>query len=176
MPTYEYRVVPAPVKGQKAKGVRGHEARFAHALQVLMNQMAEDGWEYQRAETLPAEERHGLTNTSTVYRNVLVFRRPAQAGLEPFRPRLLDAPAAPAELPAPATPSARPSAQDKETPDETPGSFFATASDNGVEDTGDLDAPVSSVLSARAQRLKTAQAPQTALSADRMKSDTNTDS
>ena len=77
MKIYEYKVVPAPSKGRKAKGVKGPEARFAHALQVLMNELAADGWEYLRADILPSEERQGLTSSQTVYRSVLVFRRAA---------------------------------------------------------------------------------------------------
>ena len=88
MPHYEYRVVPAPTKGQKAKGVRGHENRFAYALQDLMNRMGAEGWEYQRAETLPSEERHGLTSVTTTYPNVLVFRRPVAGTDDAFVTRL----------------------------------------------------------------------------------------
>jgi hypothetical protein len=75
MSTYQYRVVPAPTKGVKARGVKTAEARFAHALEEVMNRMAGDGWEYQRAETLPSLERAGLTSTTTEWRNVLVFRK-----------------------------------------------------------------------------------------------------
>ncbi len=76
MTTYEYRVIPAPAKGRKAQGVKGADARFAHALQEVMNEQAADGWEYQRSDILPSEERQGLTSSHTVYRSVLVFRRP----------------------------------------------------------------------------------------------------
>ncbi len=75
MPRYEYKVVPAPQKGLKRKGVRGAEARFSLALQELMNGLSGYGWEYQRAETLPSVERSGLTGSTTEWRNVLVFRR-----------------------------------------------------------------------------------------------------
>ncbi len=75
MPRYEYKVVPAPRKGQKSRGVRSSEARFALALEQAMNEMSAEGWEYQRAETLPCEERQGLTSRTTVFHNVLVFRR-----------------------------------------------------------------------------------------------------
>ena len=134
MPHYEYRVVPAPAKGLKAKGVRGHEARFAYALQDLMNRMGADGWEYQRAETLPSEERHGLTSTTTTFRNVLVFRRikietPAPA------PRLL---APPDPVPA---------------DDTTPEGFFSAARDNGVEDAEDMGNPAAALLKARARQI-----------------------
>src|SRR5690606_33864208 len=46
-----------------------------HALTMEINRMAQAGWEYVRAETLPCEERSGLTSRTTVYHNVLVFRR-----------------------------------------------------------------------------------------------------
>lgn len=75
MSRYEYRVLPAPNRGQRGPGVRGPEARFAHALSVLMNKMAREGWDYLRAETLPCEERQGLRGKTTVSRSVLVFRR-----------------------------------------------------------------------------------------------------
>lgn len=73
---FEYKVVPAPSKGRKARGVKGPEARFAHALETTMNILATEGWEFQRADILPSDERQGLTSTQTVYRSVLVFRRP----------------------------------------------------------------------------------------------------
>jgi len=72
---YEYKVVPAPRRGQKAKGVKGSDGRFAKKLEVVMNELASDGWEYIRTDTLPAEERKGLTKTVTVFQNVMVFRR-----------------------------------------------------------------------------------------------------
>ncbi len=75
MPGYEYKVIPAPRKGVRAKGVRGTDMRFAHALQEIMNDLAADGWEYLRTDTLPCEERKGLTGRSTVFQNMLVFRR-----------------------------------------------------------------------------------------------------
>lgn len=77
--TFEYKVVPAPTRGMKAKGLKTQADRFAHALAALMNELAAEGWEYQRTDTLPAEERHGLTSRSTVFQNMLIFRRPAEA-------------------------------------------------------------------------------------------------
>ena len=75
MTSYEYQVIPAPRKGKKARGVKGSEARFALAIQDVLNQASEDGWEYLRTDTLPSEERSGLTGRATVYQNMLVFRR-----------------------------------------------------------------------------------------------------
>ncbi|WP_298846796.1 DUF4177 domain-containing protein [uncultured Ruegeria sp.] len=75
MQRYEYKVIPAPQKGVKAKGVKTAEGRFAVSVEQVLNQMGQDGWEYQRAELLPSEERSGLTGSTTNWRNVLVFRR-----------------------------------------------------------------------------------------------------
>lgn len=84
MPRYEYKVVPAPRKGQKAKGVRTSEDRFAHAMTELMNRMAAEGWEYLRADSLPAEERSGWTGRTEVTHNLLVFRREPVTALPDF--------------------------------------------------------------------------------------------
>lgn len=94
MPRYEYKVVPAPQKGLKAKGIKTAEGRFSNSLETLLNAMAADGWEYQRAETLPSLERSGLTSTTTEWRNVLVFRRLRDTTTEAFSPELLPAPVA----------------------------------------------------------------------------------
>ena len=102
MPRYEYKVVPAPTKGLKGKGVKGAEAKFAHAIQELMNGLSGYGWEYQRAETLPSVERAGLTGSTTEWRNVLVFRRLREGEADAFSPEMLPAPAAVAMAAAPA--------------------------------------------------------------------------
>jgi hypothetical protein len=39
---YEYKVIPAPTRGPKAKGVRSTKDRFAHALQTAMNDLGAD--------------------------------------------------------------------------------------------------------------------------------------
>lgn len=101
MPRYEYKVVPAPKKGEKARGVRTPEDRFALALTTLMNQLGAEGWDYVRADSLPSEERSGFTGRTTVVQNLLVFRRvieiapPARAEAAPataVRPNLVAAP------------------------------------------------------------------------------------
>ncbi|MDU9002603.1 DUF4177 domain-containing protein [Sedimentitalea todarodis] len=75
MSRYEYKVVPAPQKGQKTKGIKTPEGRFALSVEAVLNEMAASGWEYLRAELLPSEERSGLTGSTTNWRNVLIFRR-----------------------------------------------------------------------------------------------------
>ena len=143
MPKYEYKVVPAPAKGKKAKGVRGTEARFAFALEDLMNHLGAEGWEYQRAETLPSEERHGLTSVTTTYRNMLVFRRALDT--DPIAAPLPQLPAPDPELSKPASET-----------DDNPANFFGGFADNGVEDANDLSSPAASLLMERAARLNAA--------------------
>lgn len=75
MTQFEYKVLPAPQRGQKAKGAKTTEARFAHALMEVMNELGAEGWEYLRADTLPCEERVGLTGRTTRFQNMLIFRR-----------------------------------------------------------------------------------------------------
>lgn len=113
---YEYKLIPAPKRADRARGVKGAEARMAHTVETAINDLAREGWEYHRADVLPAEERQGLSGRSTVYHTLLVFRRPlerpeteAQFDLLPdvaepdvTEPETEMAPAAPAEDPAPA--------------------------------------------------------------------------
>ncbi|GEM_PF-1474211 len=75
MSNYEYKVVPAPRKGLKGKGIKGAEGRFANALMTAMNELGAEGWEYQRSDTLPCDERSGMMGKSTTFQNMLVFRR-----------------------------------------------------------------------------------------------------
>lgn len=75
MSHFEYKVVPAPQKAPKVKGASSVEARFAHSLAAELNGQARDGWEFQRAETLPVDERAGLTGHRTSFKTVLIYRR-----------------------------------------------------------------------------------------------------
>jgi hypothetical protein len=101
MPRYEYKVVAAPRKGLKAKTAKSSEDRFAHALATVMNEQARDGWEYLRTDTLPCEERKGLTGRTTVYQNMLVFRREVASAAAPEGPAVkVTAVAGPVVLPA----------------------------------------------------------------------------
>ena len=91
MQRFEFKVVPAPRRGEKARGVKTTEERFALALTSLMNKMGAEGWDYVRADVLPCDERVGLTGTKTSFQNMLVFRRVVEA--EAAAPQ--DRPAAP---------------------------------------------------------------------------------
>ena len=107
MQEFEYKVVPAPGRGEKAKGAKTPTDRFAQALTTLLNQMARDGWDYVRAEMLPSEERSGFTRRTTIYHNVLVFRRPRAAASDlPPAPRQLTADAPAGKAPRLDAPSA----------------------------------------------------------------------
>lgn len=75
MTRFEYQVIPAPTKGEKARGVRTGAERFALSLAAVMNRMGREGWDYVRAESLPCEEKSGWTRRTTVMQHVLVFRR-----------------------------------------------------------------------------------------------------
>lgn len=71
----QYKVIPAPKRGLKSRGIKGSDARFAHGIEKKLNELAAEGWEFVRAETLPSEERDGLMSKTTVFQNVLVFRK-----------------------------------------------------------------------------------------------------
>ena len=75
MQVFEYKVIPAPNKGKKAKGVKTPVDRFANGVETILNEMAAEGWEFQRAEMLPSDERSGLAGSKTNWRNLLIFRR-----------------------------------------------------------------------------------------------------
>lgn len=108
--SYEYAVVPAPKKGLKARGVKSTEDRFAYALQTVMNEYGAEGWEYVRTDTLPSEERSGLTGRTTVFQNMMVFRKPLAAAApdaEP-KPAALLAPPEPTPPTSPAAPDVAP--------------------------------------------------------------------
>jgi len=81
MNRFEYKVVPAPRRGEKSRGLKTTEDRFALALTNLMNTLGAEGWDYVRADALPCDERAGLTGgIKTSFQNMLVFRRGLAAG------------------------------------------------------------------------------------------------
>ena len=86
MQQFEYKVVPAPRRGEKTKTARTTPDRFAHALTLLMNDLGRDGWDYIRADTLPCDERIGLTGRTTTFQNMLVFRRALIAAVPQIEP------------------------------------------------------------------------------------------
>ncbi|HAR50627.1 hypothetical protein [Roseovarius nubinhibens] len=138
MHRYEYKVIPAPGKGLKAKGLKSPEARFAYALETAMNELGAEGWTYLRADILPSEERQGLTSSHTVYRPLLVFQRPLDPGASapaPLPMEEADAPADEAQEEIKKTPetSGIPAKADSEPEAEIPD----TTADPAAPDTSD---------------------------------------
>ncbi|KIC49191.1 hypothetical protein [Tateyamaria sp. ANG-S1] len=152
MSGWEYKVMPAPTKGQKAKGIKSAEARFAFALETLMNDMGREGWEFQRAETLPSIERSGLTGSTTEWRNMLVFRRPVNEPMDDFEPELLPAPSeTPHVSPDAASDSAQEDAHEKDDFVPGPGATHM-AKDDGVEETSPVSGMTASLRKLADQR------------------------
>lgn len=157
---FEYKVVPAPAKGTKAKGIRTPEGRFSNSIELLLNQMADEGWEFQRAELLPSEERVGLTGSTTNWRNVMIFRRATPAAQEEAAPSVrqdtaAETSTAPAvELPADAVASPAPAVRMTATAGDPEASPEATpvpgpGARNMLEDDGVEElSPVSGLTSA----------------------------
>jgi hypothetical protein len=105
MSHYDYKVVPAPKRAKKVKGVSAPEELFALTLTEAINEVARQGWEYVRAEHLPAEAPRGLFRAPAAgEQTVLVFRRPRETlgpRLAAVRPDPEAAPAPAVEGPAP---------------------------------------------------------------------------
>ncbi|MEM7496367.1 MAG: hypothetical protein AAF371_00075 [Pseudomonadota bacterium] len=73
---YQYKLVGAPEKGNRRRGTKTGSERIAAALQEIVAQHAQEGWEYMRTDTLPVSEPRGLFGgRREVMRAVLVFRR-----------------------------------------------------------------------------------------------------
>lgn len=111
MTFYDYKVTPAPKQIKRIKGVSGTAELFAATLSDAINAAARDGWEYVRAESLPATESGGwFRRGAEVIETVLVFRRPR----ETLGPRLASArqpepaPAVGIEVEPPRAPVERP--------------------------------------------------------------------
>lgn len=93
MTFYDYKVTPAPKQLKRIKGISSTAELFAATLSEAINLAARDGWEYVRAESLPATEARGwFRRGAEVIETVLVFRRPR----ETLGPRLASARAEPA--------------------------------------------------------------------------------
>lgn len=153
MSHYEYRVIAAPARGVKAKGIKSAEARFSNALEQMMNAMASEGWEYQRAETLPSTERSGLTSTTTTWRNVLVFRR-LQAQETPVDKSEVEKPSEP-PLTTPVKPEPLPEIVAPATPDDDASKSAGASrmlSDNGVEELSEVSGLTNSLTQLAATR------------------------
>lgn len=138
MTIYDYKVIPAPSRGLKARGVKSAEARFAFALQEAINELARQGWEYVRAETLPSEERQGLTGTTTTFRNVLVFRKELDPATDET---VAPEPAALLEAPEPSEDAPHAETSHKDALEQTDSSDAAEANAPSDADASEASAP-----------------------------------
>ena len=139
MADYEYKVVPAPDRAEKAKGLKTRSERFAHTLATVLNRMARDGWDYLGIEALPVRERRLFGGSRSGVETVLMFRRALPGGDDdlvgspagtgrlsasrggdktPAAPRLT---AGDARSGAGAEPSAGPPLRSRDTPSDTGG-------------------------------------------------------
>lgn len=72
---YEYKVVPAPRRALKVKGLKTPTERFAHTLSERLNAETTGGWQFVRTETLPCEVRSGLRGVKSSTETVMIFQR-----------------------------------------------------------------------------------------------------
>ena len=104
MSYFDYKVVPAPQRVKKVRGITDAADLFALTLTDAINEVARQGWEYVRAERMVAEAPGGfLRKAAASEQTMLVFRRPR----EHLSPRLA---AAPEEAPPEDAPPEEPSA------------------------------------------------------------------
>lgn len=70
----EFKVVPVPARCERAARASGEDP-YAQTLELVLNALAVEGWEFYRAETI-AMRRGGLfSGRRRRTRDVLVFRR-----------------------------------------------------------------------------------------------------
>ena len=83
MQTYEYKAIAAPTRARKFKGVKGTADQFAMVMSEVMNDLASDGWEYLRSDSLPVDEKAGLLKARVeTYHTLLIFRRAKEGAPE----------------------------------------------------------------------------------------------
>ncbi|MEM0987919.1 MAG: hypothetical protein AAGK00_03515 [Pseudomonadota bacterium] len=83
--SYEYKCVAAPEKARRHKGAKTRTDRVAAAMQELIAEESNGGWEYLRTDLIPVEEKASFfARPREVHRAVLVFRR---AKVQAERPR-----------------------------------------------------------------------------------------
>lgn len=91
MERYEYRLEAVPTKSKRYKGLPKSDDAFALTVSDAINDLAKDGWEFFRIETMNETCRAGLFGTKTVSRDYMVYRRALRSnGMsleEPLQPR-----------------------------------------------------------------------------------------
>lgn len=106
MTKYEYKTLPAPRRERRMRGKKSGPEAFAAAIEAVLNDEAAAGWEFQRAESLPCDEKRGVFGRRhEVLHALLIFRRaidaPVAAAPAVEAPRAAAARTEPAADPAP---------------------------------------------------------------------------
>ena len=91
MERYEYRLEAVPTKSKRYKGLPKSEDAFALTVTDEINDLAKDGWEFFRIETINETRRAGLFGTKTETHEYMMYRRALRSnGMtldEPHQPR-----------------------------------------------------------------------------------------
>lgn len=82
MTKYEYRAIPCPEKALSQRDLPRGADPFCETLAAAINDLAGDGWDYIRAETIEVRTRR-LFRRRPEQRTFLVFRREAKPIIEP---------------------------------------------------------------------------------------------
>ena len=94
----EYRIVTAPERPKRRMAGKDEGQRFAATLEEQVNEMAADGWSFERTETLTYSRRKGLFRRIDTAVALLVFARDLDApdaealpdhDMPPRRPRVV---------------------------------------------------------------------------------------
>ncbi|MBN8291584.1 DUF4177 domain-containing protein [Rhodobacter sp. NTK016B] len=116
---FEYKVVPAPVRAVRVKGLKTTAERFAHTVAESINAEAAGGWQFVRTETMPCETRSALGATKQTQQVVMIFAREVGARRPDAGAALAAVQAAPA-VPAPAPAPVRAAPQPVADPEPQP--------------------------------------------------------
>lgn len=82
MTKYEYRAIPCPERTLRARDLPDGTDPFGQTLTAAINDLAGDGWDYVRAETIDLKTRR-LFGRRSETRSFLVFRRDLKPAAEP---------------------------------------------------------------------------------------------
>lgn len=74
MPKFEYRAVPAPLRAARKRDLAHGDDAYCAALADILNELADDGWEYLRSDTLRVRTG-GLFSRRVEDRSLLICRR-----------------------------------------------------------------------------------------------------
>lgn len=98
MTYYDYKVVPAPKRVKKIKGISAAPDLFALTLTEAINEVARQGWEYYCSESITVQAPGGWFKRGAIEEQVvLIFRKPR----EHLSPRMAGAPEVTGASPAP---------------------------------------------------------------------------